>query len=83
MHIYVSIVLYAYQPNPLRYSQRINPMGVYWTPWIWGFQDCGGGFISLPLVFLSSHQEMSFSNTFSKVINSSLLSSDKAKSKRD
>lgn len=32
---------------------------------------------------LCSHQEMSFSNSFSNALNSSLLSSDEAKSKRD
>lgn len=32
---------------------------------------------------LCSHQEMSFSNPFSNALNSSLLSSNKAKSKRD
>ncbi len=32
---------------------------------------------------LHSHQEMSFSNSFSNALNSSLLSSDKARSKRD
>lgn len=32
---------------------------------------------------LCSHQEMSFSNSFSNALNSSLLSSDKAKSRRD